>query len=435
MKIQKGFTLTELIYVVAMLAILFGIVIAAINPRQRLGENRNLQRRNDIEQFDSFVRQYGLENRGRYPEEIRTIPLGTAREFCRKSVPQETCEAQNLIYLGDYLGNLLRSIPEDPQISDESRGTGYFIYWNTPSEFGFFADKSELDTIQTIGQVPDTILAFVGVELQGDTTEIVDIGGDLYVLHYYTTTGAQTFNNPSGVNEVDYLIVAGGGGGGARHGGGGGAGGFREGTYTIQNSQYSVLVGTGGDPGIEPWNDSPVTIGGVGGDSSVFGVVSSGGGGGGGGWGNGASFGGSLSGGSGGGSGGGSDTGADGNVPETSPSQGNSGGNGGNVGGGFYGGGGGGASDPGGDFDGNAGDGGAGRETLITGESRALAGGGGAGGLSGLPGNGGAGGGGDANTDGVVNTGGGGGGGMGTDQDGGSGGSGIVIIRYIHPNL
>lgn len=187
MRMHKGFTLTELVYTVAMLVVLFSIVIAAINPQRQLGANRNVQRLNDIEQFDSFVRQYGLENRGRYPEEIRTIPLGESKEFCRQSVSPEDCESEDLIYLGDYLGNLLRSIPEDPQIEEDSIGTGYFIFWNGTSEFGFFSTKSELDTIQNIGQVPQSILMLTEVPQQGDSTEVVYVDSTAYVVHSYTT--------------------------------------------------------------------------------------------------------------------------------------------------------------------------------------------------------------------------------------------------------
>ena len=45
-----------------------------------------------------------------------------------------------------------------------------------------------------------------------------------------TFTATSTWTCPTGVTEVEYLVVAGGGGGGAGIGGAGGAGGYRTGT-------------------------------------------------------------------------------------------------------------------------------------------------------------------------------------------------------------
>ena len=45
------------------------------------------------------------------------------------------------------------------------------------------------------------------------------------IIQTFTTTG--TWTCPTGVEEVEYLIVAGGAGGGNGNGGGGGAGGLR----------------------------------------------------------------------------------------------------------------------------------------------------------------------------------------------------------------
>ena len=63
-----------------------------------------------------------------------------------------------------------------------------------------------------------------------------------------TFTSSGTWTAPSGVTEVEYLVVAGGGGGGGDGGGGGGAGGFRTGTgfSVTAGTDYTITVGAGG---------------------------------------------------------------------------------------------------------------------------------------------------------------------------------------------
>jgi hypothetical protein len=254
-----------------------------------------------------------------------------------------------------------------------------------------------------------------------------------YWYHTFTSSGAFT---PNEALSVDYLVVAGGGGGGTGDGdtaqGGGGAGGYRT---SIGGSQLSLVA-----------NTYPVIVGAGGvtlsnGTDSVFGSITSTGGG------RGAAFKNTTIGGyaaSVGGSGGGGSlnfpTGAAGNTPSTSPSQGNNGGNQAvDI---RSGGGGGGASAVGQNNPsiGTGGAGGAGSANSISGTSVTYAGGGGGGGQS-TGGAGGAGGGGagaSSNGNGIngtARTGGGGGGQANSSSSpnaffGGSGGSGIVIIRY-----
>ena len=54
--------------------------------------------------------------------------------------------------------------------------------------------------------------------------------GGFTIIQTFTASG--TWVCPTGVTEVEYLVVGGGGGGGATIGGGGGAGGFRTGTLS-----------------------------------------------------------------------------------------------------------------------------------------------------------------------------------------------------------
>lgn len=236
---------------------------------------------------------------------------------------------------------------------------------------------------------------------------------------------------------AEYLVIAGGGGGGGRHGGGGGAGGYRAGSITLTTSnEYAVTVGAGG-AGSSGESGSGGTLRGSSGSNSVLHTIISAGGGGG------AASSPALSGGSGGGGGYDLTAAGFGNTPAVSPSQGNNGGLGGATSP-FNGGGGGGAGQVGGNAGSTGGAGGAGVSSSITGTAVTRAGGGGGGGYinGSAAGVGGAGGGGAGGygtavaTSGQVNTGGGGGGAGGgvfpNNGRSGSGGSGVVILKYAN---
>ncbi|MBU2464666.1 MAG: LamG domain-containing protein, partial [Candidatus Edwardsbacteria bacterium] len=268
-----------------------------------------------------------------------------------------------------------------------------------------------------------------------DATPFSATGGTVtysggYTIHTFTTGGTFT---PNGVGTVDVLVV-GGGGGGANTGSGGGAGGYVYQTGPTVNAQtYTVSVGSGGT---SPVDGSPGT--GQKGGNSVFSTITAEGGGGG------------ISHGGGNGMAGGSGSG--GTVVTAAPTPTGGSASAGNAGGAGYvdagwvgtAGGGGGAGSVGG-AGGNAagvGNGGAGAANSISGASVTYAAGGGAGEVNGSfvgTGGSGIGGSGTLNSDGTagtVNTGSGGGGGSYNGagpvyyHTGGTGGSGIVIIRY-----
>ena len=244
-----------------------------------------------------------------------------------------------------------------------------------------------------------------------------------YTTHTFTNTGTVDFT-PGTAGTVEYLVVAGGAGGASAYngaGGGGGAGGFRTGTgFAVTAQAYTVTVGAGGAAATN-------------GNNSVFGSITSIGGG----TGGSASTPPGFSGGSGGGSGGTATTSPGGQGHGTS-GQGNGGGHSSsyNTGGGGGGAGSAGAAGPGG----TGGSGGSGLTSSFSGSTVTYSGGGGGGGYDtasgGAGGSGGGGAGGTATTGtaSTANTGG-GGGGAGTpsgayNRAGGAGGSGIVIIRY-----
>lgn len=286
---------------------------------------------------------------------------------------------------------------------------------------------------------------------------------DTYFYHTFLSSGVFT---PTQSLTCDYLVIAGGGGGGTQAapntggGAGGGAGGLRstvgttggggslESPISVTAQAYAITVGAGGA------GATSLGVGATGSNSVFSTITSSGGGGGGGAYGESG-----VGGGSGGGAGQATQTPGAGTANQ-GYAGGNNGGNNTNndcaSGGGGAGGVGGSASkvtsalnDPANSSQGKGGDGGAGvaisaiAVPTLTGVGNYYAGGGGGGnysaggvvaiGGSGVGGTGGGTTGGLTAGSGVTNTGSGGGGGggrAGQNYNGGSGGSGLVVIRY-----
>ncbi|WP_290944049.1 glycine-rich domain-containing protein [Hyphomonas sp.] len=305
-------------------------------------------------------------------------------------------------------------------------------------------------------------------EITGGPKYISASGGDSvctsgnFKIHTFTSPG--TFEvtcggNSSGSNTVDYLVVAGGGSGGGRYGGGGGGGGYREssgsasGCYTrsplgacvsalpVSVTTYPITVGAGatGVPAV------PGNIAGNRGSNSIFSTITSTGGGAGSGQTNKPSC---VPGGSGGGGPYGTSNpladGGTGNTPPVTPAQGQPGGRGYVPNAPYATGGGGGATEAGVNAtSGNAGRGGAGGTSCITGSPVGRSGGGGGSGENGAGpnnagaaspcGSGTAGAGSNTNSSSATANRGGGSGAAyhpGPSSSSGSGGSGVVIIRY-----
>jgi prepilin-type N-terminal cleavage/methylation domain-containing protein len=121
----KGFTLLEILLVVAAIAILAGIVIIAINPSKQLGDTRNAQRRTDATTILNAIYLYSLDNTGILPASINASETcnSAANEICKTA---GTCtNITNLSMLSDSQ-KYVTSIPTDPT-GASTNGTGYFV--------------------------------------------------------------------------------------------------------------------------------------------------------------------------------------------------------------------------------------------------------------------------------------------------------------------
>ncbi len=128
---KQGFTLLEVLLVVAAISILAGIVIIAINPGKQLGDTRNAQRRSDVNTILNAVYQYSLDNNGNLPSDIDSVTtssqvLGTATTGCDTTCGATTTVASCVDLSQELVPTYIVGIPTDPQ-TGTAANTDYYI--------------------------------------------------------------------------------------------------------------------------------------------------------------------------------------------------------------------------------------------------------------------------------------------------------------------
>jgi len=117
---NKGFTLLEVLLVVAIITILAGIVILALNIGKQLSATRNAERMMEVNAILNATYQYSLDNDGNIPATITATPT----EICKTGATS----CSGLIDLSVLTANeeYLVSLPVDPRATNVN-GTGYTI--------------------------------------------------------------------------------------------------------------------------------------------------------------------------------------------------------------------------------------------------------------------------------------------------------------------
>jgi prepilin-type N-terminal cleavage/methylation domain-containing protein len=115
---QQGFTLLEILLVVAAIGILAAIVIVAINPNRQLAQARDAERQNEVNTLYKSLEQYLIDNNS-YPSSITNV----LQDVCRDGQSGGCIDLET-----DLVPTYLASIPEDPQAT--GAGSGYYVAIN-----------------------------------------------------------------------------------------------------------------------------------------------------------------------------------------------------------------------------------------------------------------------------------------------------------------
>ncbi len=148
-KSREGFTLLEILLVVAAIAILAGIVILAINPGKQLADTRNAQRRSDVNTILNAIYQYVIDNSGTVPAAINQAVAcdnTAANQLCKTG---GTCTGITDLSALTTNQKYLTSTPLDPTGSS-ANGTGYFVVKSANGRITVCAPSAEQSATITV---------------------------------------------------------------------------------------------------------------------------------------------------------------------------------------------------------------------------------------------------------------------------------------------
>lgn len=128
---KKGFTLVELIIVIAIIAVLAAGIFVAIDPARRLHETRNARRQSDVANILDALVKYQADNNGAHYSTVAALTadqfyaIGTAAAGCNTTCTAQTTQAA-CVNLSALPTSYLATVPMDPS-TGTAANTDYYL--------------------------------------------------------------------------------------------------------------------------------------------------------------------------------------------------------------------------------------------------------------------------------------------------------------------
>lgn len=125
---KKGFTLLEILLVIALLAILFATVLYALNPSNIIAEVNDNKRKADALTLYQNIEQYALKT-GSYPTDVQSVTAGTSLEICKTGAPSCTSKVNLSVLVPSYVSSI-------PAYSSDPIDSGFYIVKDNNNKIG-----------------------------------------------------------------------------------------------------------------------------------------------------------------------------------------------------------------------------------------------------------------------------------------------------------
>lgn len=132
---KSGFTLIELIIVIAIIAILAAAIFVALDPARRFNESRNSRRTTDVQTIHQALQKYQTDNDGVHYEQVDDLTAGQyfvigtcssgADSTCTAQTTQSAC-----VDISGLGSNYLAVVPSDPKTGTDEN-TDYYLTKDT----------------------------------------------------------------------------------------------------------------------------------------------------------------------------------------------------------------------------------------------------------------------------------------------------------------
>ena len=205
---KKGFTLLEILLVIAAIGILAAIVLVAINPNRQIAQARNAQRRSDVNTIYKALEQYLIDNQS---YEVGGTGINNdVKNVCKTGTEQVggatscTGKADLRVLVPTYLA----AIPIDPA------GGEYTVRINSENNrISVSSPDAELSQKIVINPLPPTPEELIQEQITAGT--LIPTGTQQLVLNrlvYKNNAGTQTYIDKATTTKVcpaNYIPVPG----------------------------------------------------------------------------------------------------------------------------------------------------------------------------------------------------------------------------------